>query len=160
MQLLMETLHAVVGLNPAADALSGTKTGDWLNMKFYQKLLAVLLLGDATGGTATHTVTVQAASDASGSNAEAIPFTYRRVANTASSDVPGAVTQATASGFVTNAGDNQLYQIEIDAADLPDGKPFVAVKSVEATDDPVVAALVYVLGAARYPGAAPLTAIA
>ena len=158
--LLMEKLHVITGLLPVADALAGTKVADYIKMAFYRQLLAVLTLADATGGTADHTITVQAASDASGTGAEAIPFRYRRVADVIASDVPGDITQATAAGFTTTAGDNQKYLIEIDADDLPEGKPFVAVKSVEVTNDPVVASLDYILGEPRYPSATPLTAIA
>ncbi len=147
--LMSEFVKIVAGLRPDADALSGTKTSDYVKMALYQKLMGILYLGDATGGTATHTITVQAASDDTGTGAEAVAFKYRRCS---SGDTLGDVTDATTAGFVTTAGDNQHYTIEIDAADLPEGKPWVAIKSVEATDDPVDAALIMLLGNARYSG--------
>ena len=100
------------------------------------------------------------ATDAAGAGAVAIPFKHSRVADTTSSDLPGDLADATATGFATTAGSNQLYILEIDSRQCPEDKPFVAVKSVELVDSPLDAAILGILHGARYAGDDMLTGIA
>lgn len=154
-RLISEVVHIVSGLKPAADALAGTKASDVFSMANYGRACAILEIGE--GATGTTKVTVEACDDVSASNTSAIAFKYRRCA--AETDVLGAVTAATSSGFDTTAGGGDRYVIEFQAADLPDGYPFARIKCVEQANDPVYAAMTILLAPARYEGATHVSAI-
>jgi hypothetical protein len=158
MTALTDKLHAVQALAPDSDLFNGDPSTDWLNTKFYKSVLFVVAIG--VGATGTATITANMAEDASGTGSTAIPFTYKRVADTTSSDVPGARTSATASGFTTTAGSNQLYLIEVDAEDLDSDSPFVNLTLTEGVDSPVDAGVTAILGEPRYAGDTAKTAIA
>lgn len=155
--------HIVNGVYPVADAFATSKTTDYINLKNYRGVSFLIHTGDATGGTADGTVTILAASDASGTGAGAVAFRYRTCASSTSVDTWSASTAAAAAGFSMTAGDNYLYLCtvlaeEVEAADP--GNPFIALKVTESTDDPIVAGVVAILFGARYDQAVPLTAIA
>ncbi len=135
-----------VGLAPAADSLSGTVSSDIVNTKLYDHVTFILNRG--VGASGTTVLTVEACSDNSGTGAEAIPFKSREGANTGV-DL-GELTQRAAAGYTTAAGSNQIDVIEVEAADTPDGKPFVRLTAVEAVDDPVVASILTLLSDASY----------
>jgi len=155
---LSEIVHVVTAIAPNADLYDTAQTTDWISLKNYNSIMFVIQHGVGTTGTAT--ITVKMASDASGTGATAIPFTYRRVAATGTSDVEGATTDATASGFTITAGSNQVYIIEVNAEELDNTKPFVALTATEVVNSPVAGAILAILGQARYPGSTHLTAIA
>lgn len=155
---LSEKLHVVTAIAPNADLYDTAQTTDWINLKYFNSIMFVIQHGVGTTGTAT--ITVKMASDASGTGATAIPFTYRRVAATGTSDVEGAITAATASGFTITAGSNQVYVIEVNAEELDNDKPFVALTATEVVNSPVAGAILAILGEARYPGDVHKTAIA
>jgi len=155
---LTDKVHVVTALAPDSDALSGTKATDIISLKDYDSALFILTIG--VGATGTTAITVAASDDASGTTTEDIAFTYRRVEDTTSSDIPGDRTTATASGFTTTAGSNQKYLIEVQSQDLPEGKPFVKLDLVEAVDSPVDAGIEVLLMGARYSGDTKTTAIA
>lgn len=136
------------GIAPVADALSGTATSDWVSTKGYQHVTFILIRG--VGATGTSTLTVQSASDSSGTGAAPIPFKSR---TGTLAGVLGALTTRTTSGYATVAGSNQIDVIEVDAADVIDAKPFVALKAVEVVDSPVAAAVLTLLSKARYESA-------
>jgi hypothetical protein len=136
------------GLAPVADGLAGTVNSDVVNTAQYDHATFVVIRGVATGGTADHTFTVEACSLADGTGAEAVPFKSRGGALTGAA--LGALTARTAAGYTNVAGSNRLDVIEVEASDLPDGKPFVRLHSVEVTNDPVVAAILTILGKPRY----------
>ena len=155
--------HVVSGLYPVADAFATAMTTDYVSTKDYRKVTFLLHTGNATGGTADGVVTVLAASAAAGTSAAGVAFKYRVCASSTTVDTWGALTDATASGFSMTAGDNLLYEIEVDAADVegadPDN-PWLALKVTEVTDDPVVAGCIIILSDPRHPVGTPVTAIA
>ena len=155
---LTDLLHCVTGIAPNADLYDTAQTTDWINMKDYKSMLFVIQHG--AGATGTATITVNAGTNASGSSPEALAFNYRRVSATGTSDVPGDRTAATTSGFAITAVSNQIYEIEINAEDLPQDKPFVALTATEVVNSPVAGAILAIMGEPRYPGATPQTAIA
>jgi len=155
-KLLTEELKVFSGLKPAADRFNGVATVNWFSMANYGKALGILDIG--VGGTGTTTVTVKAASDSTGSNAEAIAFKRRRIA--AASDLMGVVTDTASTGFTTTAGGGDMYLIEVDAANLPDGKHYVQFYLSEAVNSPVYGSLIVLLGGCRYAGANLPTAVA
>jgi hypothetical protein len=159
--LLMERLHFVKGLDPVADAFDGTKFSDVVSTRGAEKVLFVVHVGVATGGTANATLTVQACDDVVPSNRTAVPFKYRKATT---GDTFGAITDAAAAGFVMTVGSSQIYLIEVDAAQAHTAggyaNPFVQLKSVEGENDPVVASVLIILGDRSHPGAGvPATAI-
>lgn len=155
--------HLVNGLYPKADAFDTSMTTDFINIAGYGKITFVIHTGVATGGTANGTVTLLASAVAAGTSTTALAFKYRVCASSTSVDTWGALTDATSSGFSMTAGSNYLYTVEITADDIVaqiDGKPFIALKVTESSNDPVVAGVLAFLSDARYQQSVPVTAIA
>lgn len=146
MQKILEGLKVVGGIAPSSDIYNGNPASDVISMKNHSK--AVFVLTQKTGGSNTGkaTVTVEACDDVTPSNTEAIAFSYYKNEAVASSDDVGSKQTATASGFSTTANKTALYLIEVDARDLPAGKPFIRCQLTESTDDPVLGALLVLVG--------------
>jgi hypothetical protein len=150
--IFTEKNHVIAGIYPVADALAATVYSDVYNMKNANHITFFLMKG--VGATGTSTLTVEAASTAAAGAVTAIPFKYRLCVSSTSEDTFGALTAATAAGFTTNAASNEIYAIEVDAADvIATGYPFVRLKAVEVVDSPVVAAVFAVLSELRDQGA-------
>ena len=148
--------HFVTGLDPVADALAGTVTSDAVNMALWG--LAEFIIHKGVGTTGTSTITLEACSDAAGTGAEAIAFPYQAYTSS-SDDTPGAVTEATASGFALTAGSSQLYVAAALAERLPDGKTWVRLKATEVVDAAVLAGILIELSEPRYAAQVPASAI-
>jgi len=147
--------HLVKGLDPVADAFSGTVYSDIVNMGDYAGATFIIVKG--VGATGTATITVEASDDVSGSNVTAIPFRYKAMT---SGDTEGALTAATTAGFTTTAGSSQRYLIEIDSEELGDtGYQYARLKSVEVVDDPVLGGIEIIMSGGRYKQDVPATAI-
>lgn len=129
----MVPFHFIKGLDPVADAFSGTVYSDVVDVQG-EALWALIYKGVGTTGTST--ITVQACDDTTPSNTTAVTFWYRA---STSGDTWGAWTAATTSGFTTTAGSSQLYQIWV-AADVvaATGYGYARVKAVEVVDSPVL----------------------
>ena len=144
MTKLME-MHAMQGVIPLADAFAGTVATDILEMQG-EGILFVRV--DGAGATGTSVVTVLACDDVTPTNTHAVAFKYR--VNTGT-DVWGAWTEATTTGFTTTAGANQLYQIWASAEEQAHiGYGYVKVVFTEGTDSPVTGAVVAFLIGGRY----------
>lgn len=155
--------HIVNGLVPAADRFATSATTDFINLADYGRVTFVIHTGDATSGTADGVVTLLASASAAGTSTTALAFRYRASASSTTVDTWGALTAATASGFSMTAGDNYIYTVEVTADEVQAqiaGKPFVALKVTENTNDPIVAGVLVILSEPRYPQSVPLTAIA
>lgn len=140
---IAEQCH-VVNLLPPHDA-DTVATPEVFSMKNWRH--ASIIISAGVTGAAT-TVTVEAADNFTPSNVTAIPFNYY-AETTAAGDTLGARTAATASGFAASTNDNVLYIIEIDATELPDGKPNLQVKFSDPAAATFVSAIV-VLSGGRY----------
>lgn len=156
---LIEKIKFVKGLAPAADRWNTNPATDIVNTKLYGKV--AFLVHQEGGTTGKATITLEACSDVSATGAEAVAFKYSVGGTGASTDgdATGAITEAAAAGFDTTANADKLYVIEIDAADLPEGKPFVRLKATEAANDPVNGSVTILLTEARYAGASLPSAI-
>ena len=154
---LTDILNVVQLLAPVANAFAGTVTSTYVNMASYKTVLFNVFWG--VGATGTSTITVLEATSSAGAGATAVPFTYRIVANTASSDVPGALIAAAAAGFTTTAGSNQEYLIEVNAIDLDGGFNWVAVNLVEVAASARLGGIQAVMAGARNEGATMVTAL-
>lgn len=143
---LIEKLHFVKGLDPVADFMAGTVYSDIVDFSLHQEILFVIYKGVGTTGTST--ITVEASDDISGSNVSAIPFKYKAVTST---DLQGAVTTATTSGFTTTAGSSQIYVIEVIPEEMAaSGYQYVRLKAVESANDPVLGGILVIAGEPKY----------
>lgn len=142
---MMEALHFAKGIDPIADAFAGTVRSDIYNMGTYDRALFVIYVG--VGATGTSVITVNSCDDTVPSTRTAIPFWYREITAT---DVEGAISRATASGFTTTAGSSKIVLVEVAAQDLADGHKYVELQAVESVNNPVLGGVHVMLGAARY----------
>jgi hypothetical protein len=147
--------HLVTGLDPVADAFSGTVYSDVLKMAEYAA--AEFIIHKGVGTTGTSTITVEACDNAAGDNPVAVPFTVQKY--TGSDDLPGEVISVAAAGFATTAGSSQLYSVMVDSQALG-SKGWVRLKAVEVADDPVLGGILAVLHGPRFATDIPNTAIA
>lgn len=153
--LSFATDHPVKGLDPVADAFSGTVYSDVVNLANYASAEFTIYKGVGVLGTST--ITMEACDNANGDNPVAVPFYYQ--AYTGADDLPGAVTAATTAGFTTTAGSSQLYEIQVDAQRLG-AKSWLRLKAVEVVNDPVLGGILIELEGPRYATDIPATAIA
>lgn len=143
--LLMEQLHFVKGLDPVADAFSGTVASDVVDMSGWYKCLFVVYVGVGTTGTSTFTV--EACDDTTPSNTSAIAYQSRMIL---SSDTEGAITARASTGFIPTAGSSKILLFEVDANDLAaSGYRYVRLKAVESVNDPVLGGILVILGEAK-----------
>ncbi|MCB0201364.1 MAG: hypothetical protein KDI03_14955 [Anaerolineae bacterium] len=132
-------LHFVKGLDPVADAFSGTVYSDIIEVMGEG---ICFLVYKGVGTTGTSTLTVEACDDVSASNSTAVVFWYKRVGTTDS-----GWTAATTSGFATTAGSSDMYLIAAPKDVFAStGYKYARLKAVEVANDPVlggIAAFVY-----------------
>lgn len=153
--VIAEEFH-VVNIIPPRDINGAGANSDVFSMKAHNHATIILQLG-ATAGTTT--VTLEACDNFTPTTTEAIAFSYY-AETTAGGDTLGARTAATASGFATSANDNIFYVIEVDAAELPDGKPNLRLVLSSPGAVSVLVNAVAILSGARYAGDQSATAIA
>jgi len=128
---------------PVLYPISGTTTTDLISMKNYAHATFVVVQGIGASST---TITVRASDDAASSNTSAIPFCYWQE-TTSGIDILGPKATAAVGGITMSSGSNQYTVIEVDAAELPSGKPFVAV-AMSSSDNLI--GVVAILTGARY----------
>ena len=145
---VLENRHWVPGIYPVADFMAGTVQTDIVKCQSAAGVEFLIFRGDATAGTETGTVTVDACDTVGPGTATAIAFQYR-ISTTP--DVWGAWTQALAAGFTMTAGDNQIYQIYAPAANAAAlGFAYMRLQIVEVIGDPVVGAILMAVVKPRY----------
>jgi hypothetical protein len=153
----LEHAHYVKGIDPVADAFSGTVYSDIVSMRAYEKCEFIVYGGVATGSTGTSVLTVEACDDVSASNVSAIAFWYREVVT---GDTEGTLTKATTAGFTATAGSSKIAILEISQEDLAaSGYGFVRLKAVESVNDPVVGCVLIRQSGPRYGKSAKATTI-
>lgn len=149
-EFLSEVVKIVEGFKPDADALAGTVQSEAVNMGLYER--ATFILHRGAGTTGTQTITMQASTDAAQSGAEAIAFRRRTLDTYPISDALGSASAVTSAGFTTTAGGDNIEVIEVKAEDMPDGKKWLNLKSVEVVDAADDASLIILLSNSRYQG--------
>jgi ribosomal protein S11 len=78
-----------------------------------------------------------------------------------STDIQGAMTARTSTGFTTTAGSSQIYAIQVNVEELASlGYPCVRLKCVEVVDSPVLGGIAIALAGPRFGGSATATEIA
>jgi len=121
-----QEIHWVKGIDPIADAFSGTVATDIFEALGHE---VVFIIYKGVGTTGTSTITVLACDDIVPTNTTAVPFRYRTCTT---GDTWGDWTAATVTGFATTAGSSQLYEIRVDPADLgATGYGYVKLVAVE-----------------------------
>lgn len=145
----------VVNILPPID-LNGGKTSDYFSLKNYTHASIIVTIGVNAG--AGSVITVEESDDNSGSHTTAIAY---RVAKeeTAAGDTLAALIDVTSTGFETHASASSIaYVIEVDAADLTDGYPYLVVKFASPGAS-VIGSAIAVLSGSRYAGSTTPTAI-
>lgn len=149
--------HFAIGLNAVADAFASTVYSDVVSVKGYSKV--IFLVHHGVGATGTSTFTVLAGDDTADppTTSTAIPFRYKVMST---SDVEGAYTAATTTGFLSTVGSNQIYWIEVDCEEVGDtGYQYVCLKCVEGTDSPRLGGIIILFEGGRYQQDVPATAL-
>jgi hypothetical protein len=137
----------LVNIIPPID-ITGGANGQAFSMKKYQH--ATILVQVGVSAAAFTKIIVNACTDAAASNPTALAYSvYKQETAGASHDVLGARTAVTSAGLTPSANDNIFYVIELDAAELPDGSPYVQVQLTNTTNS-VIASAVAILSGARF----------
>jgi hypothetical protein len=139
---------------PPIDINVGAQTSDAWTMAKHSHASIILQFGVV--GAAT-TFTLEQATDASGTSAAAMAFSYYSE-TTAAGDTLSARTAATASGVATGTTNNVTYIIELDAEELTDGYTWLRVQLTD-PGTATVAGVSAVLSGARYAEVEGLTVI-
>lgn len=149
--LLAEQTKIVVGGGPVLLNTAGI-TGQYVSMKNYNHLTAIITLAPASG-TDTSAITLSQATAIAGTSAKALPFSWVWK-NGAPGTTDTLVKTAVVSNSITTSAAAALeqYVIELDAADMDVAGGFDCV-SVNMTDPGSVstpASVIYILSEARY----------
>lgn len=123
--------------------ITGGKTSAYFNMAKYAHASILLMIG--VSAAAEGAVTLNAASDSSGTGATAIPFNVFK-GESAALDTLGAKVVCTSAGFTPPATDTIFYVIEIDAQSLPQGLNWLQLAAADTTNSVIAAAAAYLSG--------------
>jgi hypothetical protein len=123
--------------------ITGGKTSAYVNLAKYAHASILILVG--ASAAAEGAITLNAASDAAGDGATAIPFNVFK-GETAALDVLGAKVVCTAAGFTPVATDGIFYVIEIDTQTLPQGLNWLALVAADTTNSVIAAAVAFLSG--------------
>jgi len=156
-QLILERSQLEIGLVPVADAFAGTVSSDVVSFARHERVRFLVFWG--VGATGTVTLTVEACDNVTPSTTSAVPFRYRRLS--AAGQAPGAITAVAATGILTTAGSDQIYECEVAAeAMLASGYGFVRLKSIESVNSPLLGGILIEMLDAKFAGSTHVTATA
>ena len=117
---LLEACDIIPAFVPI-DLAAGANNGQWVNMKYVSKLLAVLFKAAAGSGVEHPVFTLQQATSNAGAGAKALNFTRARTKIGAIASTPAwtIATQAAASTYTPTSSTSQaLIAVEINQTDL------------------------------------------
>ncbi len=164
MSKILETLNLISAIIPV-DGSAAANNGDWVSLKDYRKVVAVLFKGIGTAGD-DPIFKLQQASDVSGTGAKDLLFTriYEKVGTQTSTAGWTVVTQAAATSY-TNAASAEaqaIIAVEIDASmlDVDGGFDCVRLDIADVGTNAQLISAFYVMADPRYAGAAMPSAIA
>jgi len=147
-------VNAVASPATADDLFNTNLYSDVVNLSNYDKVTWVL--SKNAGATGTATITVSSCDNVTPSTEVAIPFAYWVCT---SGDTFGDMQEATASGFATTAGTNQVYVIEVNASELSGTNKYIRLVGTELVNSPVTGGLTCILSGPRFTSEVPVTAI-
>lgn len=127
------------------DLFAGNPASDVISLKNYDTVLFIITKN--AGATGTATITVESCDDTTPTTTTAVPFKYW---TNVTGDTWSDMQEATAAGFTTTAGADQMYCIEIAASELSDDDVFVRLQCTEVVDAPVDGMIMALAGHARY----------
>jgi hypothetical protein len=145
----------IVNALPPID-ITGGKDSDVWTMKNYAHCTIIVQIG--VSAAAFTKIILQACDDFTPSNTTDIAF-RQYAEETALGDTLSVVAAVAATGTTPNAADNIMYVIEIDAAELPAGKPCLRLHLTNGANS-VIASAVAILSGSRFAKDANATAIA
>jgi len=157
--VLAEQGH-VVNILPPVD-VSGGKKSQAFSMKNWQHASIIFPVGVSAAAVTSVTVKAGTAAAAVGADvANGVAIAYRLYRQeTASGDVLSVGENLASTGLTDmSANDGIFYVIELDASELPDGKPYVQVVIANGANS-VIAGLIAVLSGGRYEHRASETVI-
>lgn len=144
--------YMVTGLAPTTPSSS---TPDYVSMKGYERMTAIIICDNATTVTGS-AITLKQAQDVAATGEKALSFS-RMLANIDTAAAATMVETAVVSDtFTTTAIDakNSLYVLDIHADDLDVDNNFDCVRVGTGNATAQVLAVIYILHAAKYAGAA------
>jgi hypothetical protein len=138
-------IHWIKGLDPVADAFSGTVYSDIFEVAGDG---AVFVIYKGVGVNGTSTITAEACSNTSAGATTALPFFYRACTT---GDTWGDWTAATTAGFTTTAGSSQLYEVRVPSEHVgAAGYAYIRLKAVESADEAVLGGILCGVYGLRY----------
>jgi hypothetical protein len=135
----------VINALPPVDMNGGKSTDVW-SMKNHQHASIIVQLGVSAG--AVPTMKLQACDDFTPSNTTDLAFNVYKC-ETSADDQFGSKTAVANTGLGLSTNNNVMYVIEVDAAELPDGKPNLRVNFSDPSAS-VIGSVVAVLSGSRY----------
>lgn len=156
---LMQEMHVVhVGTSgfvaSYADYTTGNPATDVVNMSKWDEALFLVVKGSGAVGTAT--ITVEACSNTTPSATQAIVFDYWTCTSV---DTWSDMSTATAAGFTTTAGADQVYAIRVKAIDLYSTYKYVRLQFTEVDSTACDGTVICILTKGRYIHEVPATAL-
>lgn len=142
--LVLAELGHVVNALPPIDTGGAAKVSDYFSLKNYAHATIIVTMGVVTNDC---TVTVEESDDNAGNDETAIAFA-RYEEKTAAGDTLTVRTATTSAGFATGTTNGTTFVIEIDAAELSDGYPYLVVKATGAAA--ALISVVVILSGSRY----------
>lgn len=153
---LSEVAHFVPVVMP--QNITGGETGIEFNMAKYAHASILIQIG--VSAAAITSIVLKEATDADGTGATAIAFSYYQAVTTPSGDALSTKQTATSSGITSpSATDGIMYVIELDASQLSDGSNWVQLVLNNGSNN-VDCSAVAILTGARYAGVASPTVTA
>lgn len=135
-----------VNILPPVD-VTGGKTSQAFSLADYAHASILLQIG--VSAAAPGLVTLNACTSAAGANPTAIPFdVFKQETSGAGNDVLSGRVPVPAAGFTPAAGDGIFYVLEIDAANLPQGSPYMELAIANGANS-VIASAVAILSGGR-----------
>jgi len=158
--ILTENMNVVHALTPLLRAMNVST--DVINISLQHCATFIIQKGAVAAGTAT--ITIEACDDVVPNNTTAIPFQYRRMVG--GTNTWGALTVATAAGFVSIANADDEYEISVDVAEVTNaivnaarGNQYVRLTMAQVDATQVNIGIICILPRQRYKQQVPISAI-
>lgn len=154
--LLVEGAQIVPAF-PPIDMSAGANTGDWVDLANFDRCTCILFKSAGTAGDDAQ-ITLQQATDATGSNAKALNFTRidQKVGTLTAVGAFTTVIQAAANTYKpTNGASQAIEVVEFQASDLDvnNGFNFIQMSVPKVGTNAQIGSGLYILRGARYGGA-------
>ena len=152
----VHVVNAMPSANQAAyeDLFNGSPNTDVVNLSNYER--CTWIIQKAAGNTGVARISVESCDDTTPSTTTTIPFAYWTCTT---GDTWSDMQTATAYGFTTTAGADQMYAIEVNSDELSGTDQYVRLATDETTDGAVDGTITCILSGAKYMHEVKQTAI-